>query len=115
MRSDARKRLAEANDTVFARELDETARLFTTVVGCKGCRAAGITTPDAHLAAAKAEALGELRVRLVVAERRIKELTPTYGEEERVRLSGKAEGVRLALSYVEEALRAARLREQGDQ
>lgn len=60
-----------------------------------------------------AEAWGDLRERLVVAERRINGLTPAYDEEGRVRLSGKAEGVRLAISYVDEALRAARLRERG--
>lgn len=48
----------------------------------------------------------DLRQRLAVAAGRLDALVDTYWEStERVRVRGKAEGVRMALSYVEEALR----------
>lgn len=69
---------------------------------------------EAKVAVAKdegaAEALDALRERLVTAEQQLRELAPTFWESvERERVSGKAQGMQLALSYVDEI---ARLREQ---
>jgi len=69
---------------------------------------------EAKVPAAKAEgaaeALDALRERLVAAEQRLRELAPTFWESvERERVSGKAQGMQLALSYVDEI---TRLREQ---
>ena len=50
--------------------------------------------------------LEELVRRCRSAAKRLDDLVPDYSPDEQIRLKGKAEGVRLAISYIEEALRA---------